>query len=270
MSPHDTQPTQVLPEWGYAEPPKKRRWPWIIVFGLVLAGGVAAWFLAEAAARDIVENTIRDGITDQLDLPADQQIDVSVAGVVIPQLIVGTVDEIDISSEDVALDGISGDVRVNAQELRIREPHTMGSANATVSMDEEQLRTLLATVDGFPSESLGLDDPNVTMSTELSFLGLEIPVSAALTPSAVDGELVLSPASFTVADAEVSADGLRDQFGVVGEVVLKDWPVCIASYLPAGVALTSAAVDGDLLTADFDIDPRLLADTALQQNGTCE
>ncbi|MGZ0711294.1 LmeA family phospholipid-binding protein (plasmid) [Coraliomargarita sp. W4R53] len=270
MASYETQPTAPMPEWGYAEPPKKRRWPWVVILVLVVVGAVVAWFAAEAAARDIVEKTIKTGIAEQLDLPADHEIDVEVEGVVIPQLIVGRLDTVVVTSADVPLGDTAADVSVTAHDVRVREPQGMSSASATVVLDEEQLRLLMSEVEGFPAETMGLADPNVTMNVELSLLGLGIPVGAALTPSAVDGELVLTPASIEVGGGEITADRLRSQFGGLADVVLKDWPVCVAQYLPAGVTLTDAQVVGGQLVADFSVDSALLSTTSLQQKGSCE
>lgn len=268
-SPH-TQPTEPMPEWGYAEPPKRRRWPWVVVVLVVIVLGVVAWFAAEAAARDIVEKTIAKGVVDQLGLPADQEVDVEVAGTVIPQLIVGRLNDVTISADDVSLDVFTGDVTVNAKDVSVREPYAMSAASATVSLDEEQLQALMSTVDGFPADTLGLAAPDVTMSVELSLFSLSVPVSVALTPSAADGDLVLAPASLSVADADVTAESLRSRFGALADVVLRDWTVCVAQYLPAGATLTSTEVTGDLLIADFAIDPMIVSDTTLREKGSCE
>ena len=53
------------------------------------------------------------------------------------------------------------------------------------------------------------------------------------------------------------------------DAVLRDWNICIAQYLPAGVTLSGVEVDGDLLVADFGVDGSIATDPALQQNGTC-
>ncbi len=84
----------------------------------------------------------------------------------------------------------------------------MGSAAATVVLTEEQLRTLMSTVEDFPADSLGLAAPDVTMSTELSVFGVSHPrerLAHASAPST--GDLVLTPASLQLAGAEITADG---------------------------------------------------------------
>jgi len=271
MSASDSQPTLPLPDWAPAESPRRRRvWPWMVALAVVGVLAVAAWFVGEAIARDLVTKTIRDAVITQLDLPADQEIDVRVAGPVLPQLIVGTLGEVTISSDDVALGSFVGDVTVHARNVPTRGGE-MSGATAAVRLDEEQLRELMTTVDGFPAESLALDEPVVTMSTELSLFGIGIPIGVALTPTASDeGEIVLSPASLQLAGTDISADRLRNQFGIIADLVLRDWTVCIAEYIPAALTLTDVDVAGETLVAEFDVDGGILSDPALQENGTCQ
>lgn len=273
MTTRDTQPTQPLPPYTYAETtPKRRRrvWPWIVALIVVVALAVAAWFGGEWIARDIVTKTIRQQVITQLSLPADQQIDVVIEGNVLPQLIGGSLDDVTISSKDVELDAFAGDVTVHAQDIAIRGDAGAGSASATVVLDEEQLRTLLSTVENFPTESLGLAEPNLTFSTELSLFGIALPVGVALTPSAVDGAIVLTPTTLQLAGSEISAATLKEQFGGLADTVLRDWTICVAQYIPAGATLTGIAVTGDQVVADLDIDPAIVTDTALQKVGVCE
>ena len=274
MSAGDTQPTQPIPgEWAYAGAPsprpRRKVWPWLLAFGIVIGLAIAAWFAGEAIAKDLVTKTIRDQVVTQFALPADQDVEVTVPGAMIPQLISGSLDQVVIASDDVPLESFTGDVKVTAHEVPINGGE-MGSASATVTLDEEQLRTLMSTIDGFPADSLTLDAPDVAMATELSLFGASIPVAVSLTPAAVDGDLVLSPTTLQLAGAEITADGLRKQFGRLADLVLKDWTVCLAQYIPAGLTLTAVTVEGDQVVADFDIDGAMISDPALQENGTCE
>ncbi|KRA22533.1 hypothetical protein ASD65_17790 [Microbacterium sp. Root61] len=279
----DTHPTEPLPDptaqWILStqselqeQPqPKRRRkvWPWIVAVVAVLALAVGAWFLGEWIAKDLVAKTIRDQIVTRLALPADQEVDVQIEGMVIPQLLSGTLDDVTVSSDDVALGAFSGDVTVRAEGVPITGGAPATGGTATVRMDAAQVQALLSTVDGFPADSVGLDEPNVTMATDVKVLGLAVPVGVALTPGADAGKLVLTPAEFTVAGAEFNADALREQFGGLADVVLRDWTVCVAEYLPAGVSLTTVGVDGTALVADFAIDGRIVTDPALREKGTC-
>lgn len=255
-----------------AEPARRRRhgWVWLVALLLVVGLAVAAWFLGEMIARDLVVKTIRDQVITQLALPADQQVEVVVDGAVLPQVIAGRLDDVTVSSDDVPLgDAFMGDVTVHATGVQFRGEVAAQSATANVVLDTEQLRALMATVEGFPAETLGLSEPNVTTSTELEVFGARIPVGVGLTPTASEGDVVLTPETLQLGDAQIGADDLRDRFGAVADAALRDWTVCIAQYLPAAMVLTDVAVRGDQLVGDLTIDPRVIGDASLQANGSC-
>ena len=273
----DTHPTEPLPDaaaqWVLSEPapPKRRRraLPWIVAALVVIALAVAAWFAAEAVARGIVVDTVRQQIITELALPEDQPIDIQLEGAVIPQLIGGALTSIRISSDDVTQGGFSGDVVVQARDVPIRGDGELRDARAVVTLDQAQLQQLLSAVEGFPVETVGIAAPDITATTELSLFGAAVPVGLSLTPSAEDGELVLTPTSVQVAGSDITADELRRQFGIVSNAVLRDWPVCIAAELPKGLTLSEVAVEGERLRASFDIDDRILVDDSLLADGTC-
>lgn len=256
--------------WDDAPPPRRKRrlWPWIVslVVVIVLIGGAA--FAGEWLARDLVERGVRSALASELGVPAEQA-DVQIEGLVIPQLISGRFDEVRIAAEDVSLQGFAGDVDVTARGVPLTADGPLDSAQATVSLDEEQLRTLLASVEGFPEESLGLSGSEATITVELNVFGVAIPIGVGLTPSAATGALALTPATLTLADTTVDAQALRDQFGALADAALQTWQVCIASSLPAGLTLTDVAVVDQRVVAQFDIASGILVDRSLRDPGVC-
>ena len=273
MSVGDTQPTEPLYEAPADEPAPRRRgrgWPWLIALGIVVVLAVVAWFAAEAIARDLVAQTVRTEIRERLSLPADHEVDVAVAGAVIPQLIGGSLDEITVSSDDVPVGQFEGDVTVTAYGVPLQEGVDMSGATATVTLDAAQLQSLLGTIDGFPADSVGLAEPDVTMQAELALFGVSFPVGVAMTPSVAEGDIVLTPSSFELAGAQIDASELGEQFGPIADAVVRDWTVCLAQYIPAGVTLTDVRVEGDVLVADADVDGATVTDPELQANGSCD
>jgi hypothetical protein len=271
MSAGDTQPTEPLPDWAYSAPPAKRRrvWPWIVAAVVLVAIAIGVWIAGEALARSIVERVIREQVASAIALPPDQTIDVDVPGPVLPQVIGGTIDQVGLRADDVTIGDLTGDVRVSLQGVPVSGGDIAGGT-ATVVVDEAQLTALLDAVQDFPVESLGLDAPDVTVSTELSLFGLAVPLGVSLTPSAADdGSLVLTPSSLQLAGADISAEDLRRQFGLLTNAVVRDYTVCIQQYIPAGLALSDARVEGQTLVAEFAIDGAIVSDPALQENGTC-
>lgn len=267
----DPQPGHrwVIDTTGEPARRSRRAWPWVVAFVVVAVLVVVAWFAGNWLAKDIVERTIRTGVIDTLELPDDQQLDVEVEGWVLPQLIGGTLDSVDIAGRDVVFGELSGDVSVSAQDVPVRGDEPLGAVAATIELDEAQLRTLLGTVDGFPVDTISLDAPDVAATIELTVLGAGIPVGVALTPSAAEGDIVLEPASLIVGGAVVTADGLRQQFGGIADAALRSWNVCIAEWIPSGVTLTQLQVSGSSVVADFDVDGSIAVDESLQQPGLC-
>lgn len=249
---------------------RRRRWPWLVAVLVVLLLIVAAFFAGEWVARDLVTKAVKQQLVSRLDLAADQQIDVDIADPsLLLDLAVGEVGQVRISADDVTIGDFTGDVSVTLHDLGIRSPFTLGSGEATVAMNAEQLRPLLAEAAPVPVDGLTIAEPAVSASTQLSVFGVAIPVDIALTPSSADGQLVLTPASLTVAGAEVTADGVRAQFGSVADPLLAGYRVCVAQYLPRGLTLSHVAVQGDRLVADFAIAGDLLTDAGAREKGSC-
>ena len=249
--------------------PARRRGRALIVLGVILVLVAALAVVAELVARQMVPNMIRSTVVERLQLPADHPVDVEVDGILIPQLIVGTLAEVRIASEDVTVGAFSGDITARGEGVPIRADGPAAGGTAEVRMSTEQLRSLLSTIDGFPAETIQLEAPNVTASTDVALLGATIPLSLVLEPTAAEGDLVLTPVEGTVAQATVTADQLRQQFGTLLDPILQDRSVCIASSLPAALTLQSIEVVGDEVVAGFDIDGGIVNDPALQANGTC-
>lgn len=270
----ETQPTEPLPDWwddADADPPRRRRrWPWLVAAVVVLLLVVAAVLLAERMVRDAVEQGVRQQVVSRLDLPPDQEVGVDIPGSLLFQLVTGSVREVQVSSEDVPVGAFSGDVLVELRDLEPWNGPTMADGTATVTLDVAQLRALLSSVEGLPAETVELDAPNITASTELSFFGASFPIGLALTPSAAEGDLLLAPTALQLGGADITADGLRERLGGLVDPLLEGWRVCIAEQLPVGVPLTDVAVEGDRLVADFAVRGALLTDAAQRATGTCD
>lgn len=252
-----------------ATAPRRRSGRWIAVLVVVvvlLAGAVVA---AEFIARSIVTGTVRSLVVKNVGLPDDQNVDVSVGGIVLPQLIGGRLDDVTVSSDDVTLGPITGDVLVEMQGVPVSGDAPAAGGSASVRLDEDQVRTLLAQIPEFPSGTVAMAAPDLTFRSELSLFGVGIPVGVSVTPGATDGDLSLTPAAFELGGNTIDADTLRAQFGGVADAVLGTQSLCIADRLPAGLTLTSATVQGQSLVAAFDLAGGILNDPALQADGSC-
>ncbi|GAA1689843.1 hypothetical protein GCM10009808_03490 [Microbacterium sediminicola] len=281
MLSNDEHPTDPIPDaryqWVLADPsgkatkPKRRVWPWLV-------GGAAALFVligvaivvVEVGVKSAVEASIADQVRTELELPADHPVDVAIPGPFLPQLLTSTLDALTISSEDVPLGAATADVTVAVEQVSMVAPHTMAGGEAVVSLDQTQVTALMDGVAAIDILELALDEPVISVGTELSLFGIGIPISLGLVPSADEGELLLTPDTLQVSGLTVSAAQVRSQFGAIADPILQDWRICVAQFLPAGATLTAASVAGEELVATFAIDGGILSDSTLQQNGTCD
>jgi len=252
-----------------ATAPRRRTGRWIAVLVVVVVLLAVAAVAAESIARSVVTSTVRSLVVKNVGLPDDQNVDVSVAGLVLPQLIGGRLDEVAVSSNDVTLGPITGDVRVDLRGVPITGDAAADGGVASVRLDEDQLKALLAEVPDLPASTITVAAPDVKLDTSLSLFGIAIPVGVGVTPGAAAGDLTLTPSSFQVGGNAIDADTLRGQFGGIADSLLTERSLCIADRLPKGLTLTSATVQGQDLVATFDVAGGILNDPALQSDGTC-
>lgn len=244
---------------------RRARWPWIVlIVVIVIAVLVVA---AEMIARAVVPSTVRTLVIDELDLPADQQLDVEASGVLLPQLLAGSLDQLQLSSDDITIGGVNGAAEVTATRVPLRGG-ALGSADGTVAIDQSQFATLLEASD-LPITEITLDAPDVTVHGDIPVLGRGIPVALTMTPGAAEGDLILTPVAAEVAGNEIDLRRLATLLGDTGAALAGPHRVCIADQLPAGIALTGLRVEGTEVVADIAADGRIAVDESLLEPGTC-
>lgn len=245
--------------------PKRARRPWVVLIVVVLL--VALVVAAELIARAMVPSTVRSVVIENLDLPADQQIDVSTPGMMLPQLITGTLDEVELRSEKVTIGGITGSAHVLATKVPVRGGE-LGSAEGEVSIDQKQFAALLASAD-LPGAEIVLKEPNVTVQGKMPLFGQDVAVGLTVLPGAEQGDLLLTPVSINVAGNEIDVQALGGFLGDVGEQLAGAQRICIADRLPVGILLTGLRIEGSRAVADITADGRITVDESLLLAGTC-
>lgn len=268
--PADTQPTLPLdplpPPTQTAPAGRRRRWPWITAFVLVLVIALVA--AGEFVARSLVDRSIRDRVIEALDLPENQQLDVQTSGFMLVQLALGRLDDVSVSSDSVTLGPFTGAVDAAARGVDLRGG-PIEQASGTVRVDADQLTSLLTTGTDLPVDAIELFDSHITASGTIEVFGLGVPLSITLTPGADNGDITLTPISATVAGATLDLAALAERYGSVVGGTLDTQRVCIADRMPAGILLDDVTVANDLLTATFTVDGEIGVDPTLLEPGTC-
>ena len=263
-------PRPPLPSAPVAVPPPRRRtrWPWAV--GIVVIVLAALVIGGEFVARTVVAQQIRAQVITALKLPADQQLDVNVGGIVLPQLIAGRLDDVRLSSKSVAIGPITSAVQVDATGVPIRGGD-LGSAKGTFRITAAELEKAITAVAGStPFESVTLDGKDVKATGSVTALGATVPLTLSLTPGAEGGELTFTPtsASFGVVTLD-AASAASSPFAAALKPLFATQRLCIADRLPAGVHLSGLRVDGDVLVTTFTADSAITTDPKLLENGTC-
>ncbi|WP_033104669.1 MULTISPECIES: LmeA family phospholipid-binding protein [Microbacterium] len=244
---------------------RRARWPWVLLI-IVLVVAVLA-VAAELIARAVLPGIVRGIVIEQLELPADQQLDVDASGILLPQLIGGRLDRLDLTTESVTIGGVTGAADVTATGIPLRGGD-LTDARGTVRIDSDQFTVLVAASD-LPIDSVAFAEPDVTVSGSVPVLGLSLPIALTVTPGADAGELLLTPVSLQVAGATLDAQQIADRFGTIAEQLTETQRICIADQLPAGLTMTGLAVDGDEVVVDVQVDGAIVTDETLQENGVC-
>jgi hypothetical protein len=260
-------PTLVIPGEGTdaSTPRRRKRWPWVIAIVLVVLAVLVV--AAEFIARAVLPGVVRSIVIEQLDLPADQQLDVQADGILLPQLIGGRLDDLHLSTDSVTLEGITGAVDVTAQGVPLRGGDLDGAAG-TIRIDESQFTELLSGTE-LPVDTVAFEAPDATVSGSVSVLGVAIPISLTVTPGVAEGDLELTPVGLSVGGLEIDAEQVGSSLGALGADLTQTQRVCIADRLPAGLTLTDLQIDGSVAVIDVDVDGAIVTDESLQQPGVC-
>ncbi|MBS1699811.1 MAG: DUF2993 domain-containing protein [Actinobacteria bacterium] len=258
-----------LPSAPVAVPPPRRRarWPWVL--GIVVVVLAAIVVGGEFVARAVVAQQIRSQVITALKLPADQQMDVNVGGIVLPQLVAGRLDDVQLSSKSVAIGPITSAVQVDATGVPIRGGE-LGSVKGTFRITAAQLeKALTAAAGSTPIEAVTLQGEDVKATGSVKLLGASVPLALSLTPGAEGGELTFTPTSATIGALTLDASDTSSPFAGALKPLFATQKVCIADRLPAGVHLSGLRVDADALVATFSADSAITTDPKLLENGTC-
>lgn len=265
--PDAEHPTLVIPgeQEADAAPPRRRRWPWVLLVLAVLL--IALVVVAEFIARSMLPGVVRSIVIEQLDLPADQQLDVEADGILLPQLIGGRLDSLHLSTDEVTIEGITGAVDVTATAVPL-QGGDLGPTKGAVQIDEAQFTSLLKSGD-LPIEAVTFDAPDATVSGSVSLFGAAVPIALTVTPGIDAGDLLLTPGKLAVGGVVIEADQVSDSLGALGSRITEPQRICIADRLPSGVALTGLRIEGSAAVIDIAVDGAIVTDSVLQQNGVC-
>jgi len=256
-------------------PPKKKRRGWIIaliVVAILLLLGFIAFLVGDGWAKDYARDYVRTRVIAVLGLPDDARVDVELGGgSIILQALAGRIDSVDVTVPEATFGALTGAVELHAEGVPLAETSPVDVFRVKFSVDEKDLVAIAGSLSGLTLDSIELEEPEIVVSSAFNVFGIPFPLGMTLEPSAVDGALVFTPTSVTVAQNTFAADDILADplFGPFARDLLKQQTVCIAANLPQALVITGAEVDGDKLVLGFTADGAALGGPELSTPGVC-
>ncbi|MWV31118.1 LmeA family phospholipid-binding protein [Rathayibacter iranicus] len=242
----------------------------LVALVVVLALLVVAAVVGDGVARRAVADRAAASLREALALPADRAVDVDVVGwAVLPQLIAGRLDRLDLRSSDVSFGELDGDVAVTLVGVPVSGEGPVDAGTASVALDADSVSRLVIERSTVPVDAVTLNPPLVRVHANVGVLGLSIGAGVGMRLAAVDGDILLTPDEISVAGATFSASDFRERFGAGVGSVLAPTSICIADSVPRGLTLTAVEVTDASLNASFVLASTFLSDSLEQQTGSC-
>ena len=257
-------------------PKKRRRWPWIlaIVLVVVVALLVVGFFVAEKYVREYAENYARQQIVSVLALPEDTPVKVTLGeGSIILQALSGAIREVDVEADDVTFGELTGDAVISATNVPLDGSKPVKTLDITVTIDEENVRTLAGSLSGLELSSIELQDGVIAIGSEFNIFNIiVIPVAVDLAPAAKDGAITFDPVTIYLGDDPISVADLRNspEFSSLAGDLLRTQTVCVANSLPQALTVVDVKVVGTDLVVKVNGDGTPLSGPGLSTMGTCE
>ena len=247
---------------------RHRRWPWVVALVVVLVL-VVAFVVADAAGRAYARQQVAEKMASALGVPASS-LTVTLAATPLPiQLLDGRIDSVDVSATSVSFGPLTGALTVRASDVPLDQSAPTRNLDIEYAIDRAHLQELAATFAGGVIQTVELKPPAVVAGGSVKVLGFDVPLGVSLTPSAVHGELALTPSGVTLGGQDYTAAQLRTALGSAAAPLLAQQTFCIASYLPRALTVDSVDVTARALVVRVGGDGIVLGGSDLSTKGAC-
>ncbi|MDR6904546.1 hypothetical protein J2X63_000232 [Agromyces sp. 3263] len=254
-----------------AAPPRRRLSRaariWITVVAIVVAL-VALVVVADIVIRNVAEARVAEEIRANLPDEVSGDVDVTIGGFsVIAQYLSGSMQQVELSAPELAVQGVPVSVDVVAQDVPVDLASPVGQLTATIQASPEAVNQLVASqgIEGVDGD-LTFGDGTVGYTGSVSLLGFPIDYTVTARPTAAGDTVLLEPVGVELG----SGGGSFDVSGLVDRLLGDDpVPVCVAQYLPEGVEVQQIAVAPAGAVVTLEGDGLRLDQATLSQTGSC-
>ena len=217
----------------------------IAVFVLVTLA-VVGWFVAESVLRQVAADRIRTVVVDSFGI-APEQVQVEVGGgAIVPQLLGGSLEQVDIELDSMTVGAVSGAATLRAEGVPLAEGGTIDRVVASVTLLASSVAELAAIATGLPADAITVGESTVSIRSEFDAFVTTVSIGVELALSVQDGAIALEPVGVTLGDSAITADELRGIpiIGSAASELLQTRIICVADTLPASLELTDLSVAG--------------------------
>lgn len=242
----------------------------VVVIGVlvVLVGLVIA---ADIFARQQVADFVEEKVRSALKVEADEPVAVEVGGVsVLAQLATGSLDDLRVDVESVAIGELTGGVSLRANGVPTDASNAVEQVDIELRVDEGGIQSLASTLSDSQIDSVQLVDGEIRFGTELSIFGVSFTVGLGVEPVADGGEITFTPTSVELGGTRSSAELLVETFGRPAEQLLQPRSLCAAEWLPPSLEVGSVEVLDDILVVTFGANDLRFDEASLSTVGSCD
>ncbi len=159
-----------------APAPSRRRRRWPIVLAVVLVVLAALVVVAEFVLRGVVDRIIAEQVDEALPAGTTGEVQAHAEGIVIPQLLRGSLDEVAISSDRITVEGIPLAADVTAHDVPVDGTGDVQDVDGTVTLAADAVKDLSRYSPLF--DRVRLADGGVVLRGSTAVLGYQIRYSA--------------------------------------------------------------------------------------------
>ena len=241
---------------------KRRRWPVVLVVVVLVLAALAV--VAEFVLRGVVDRTIADQVEQSLPEGATGEVTAHADGIVVPQLIAGTLDRVDITSDRLTVDGVPLAADVTAHQVPVDGKGDVHDVDGHVTLAATSVKDPAKYSPLF--ERMRLVDDGVELSGSTAVLGFDISYAATGDVSAQsDGRgVTITPRNVRITNPQLGL-GVDSIPGVTNVPV----QVCTAQFLPEQLRVRSLAISAQQATVRITAGSLPLTEQGLRTVGTC-
>ena len=282
-SPPDEPTEASKPKLAPVERAITFRVTWVVILAFVLSWSllIVGAIVMEGLGRDRVSLFVAERVQSMMSLGPEHPINVDIGGApLVFQLVNQRLDSVTVTTPDVALGELVGDIRLTAEGVPFDTTQPFDRVFAEVRVAEALVSRIASSVTNATITSVELVEPEVKLGTTVTVPGVEIfgivitpeftfDVGIGMEPFVAEGAIAFMPTSFELNGNVLSAEAFADAYRNAAQSLLQVGAICVADQLPVALVLEAVEVDGSELLIGLGADNAVFSNESLATKGEC-